>query len=123
MMSSWISRTFTDLSLLTSHRFVVTVKLVELVAVPAGVVTLIAPLAAPAGTAVLICVGDTTVKLVALVRLNRTTVAPFRFMPAIVTGVPALPLDGSMPVTKGGLYRVVAEASLENPDVPVPLVA
>ena len=71
-----------------------------LVAVPSGVVTVIGPLPAPAGTVVLICVADTTVK-VALVPLNPTAVAPPRFVPVIVTAVPAAPLAGLKPVIVG----------------------
>src|SRR6267378_3016028 len=47
-----------------------TVKLLALLAVPAGVVTLIEPLVAPAGTVAVIAVAEFTVKL-ALVPLNR----------------------------------------------------
>src|SRR5438309_1245471 len=55
----------------------VTVKLVELVAVPPGVVTLIAPVVAPLGTEVVICVSEATVK-VATVPLNVTLLAPVK---------------------------------------------
>lgn len=67
-----------------------TAKIAELVAVPAGVVTAIVPLVAPAGTVVEIEVSPLPVK-VALVPLNLTAVAPLRFVPVIVTPVPAGP--------------------------------
>jgi hypothetical protein len=69
----------------------VTVKSPALVAVPPGVVTPIFPVVAPAGTVALICVLDTTVKLVA-VRLRRTLVAPLKFVPVTATAVPTGPL-------------------------------
>ena len=52
-----------------------TVKLLVLVAVPLGVVTVIGPVPAVAGTVVLIWVAEATVK-VALVPLKATAVAP-----------------------------------------------
>jgi hypothetical protein len=73
---------------------------VVLVAVPLGVVTVIGPLPAPAGTVVLICVAEATVK-VALVPLKATAVAPLRFVPVIVTAVPAAPLAGVKPEIVG----------------------
>src|SRR5262245_25618941 len=72
----------------------VTVNSPALVAVPPGVVTVILPVVAPVGTAVLICVPDTTVK-VAAVPLNRTALAPPKFVPVIVTAVPTWPLVGA----------------------------
>ena len=53
----------------------ITVKVLLLVAVPPGVVTLTGPVVAPLGTVAEIEVSDVTVK-VALVPLNRTAVAP-----------------------------------------------
>jgi len=70
-----------------------TVKLPVEVAVPLGVVTLILPVIAPFGTAAVIWVGLFTVKDAA-VPLNATAVAPVRFVPLIVTDVPACPLVG-----------------------------
>jgi hypothetical protein len=64
-----------------------------LVAVPFGVFTLILPLVAPLGTVAVIFEAETTVK-VAFVRLNLTSVAPFKFEPLIVTFVPTLPWTG-----------------------------
>jgi hypothetical protein len=71
----------------------ITVKLALLVAVPAGVVTLILPLVAPTGTFVVIFELDTTVKP-ALAPLNLTALAPFKFTPVTVTFVPTLPFSG-----------------------------
>jgi len=73
--------------------------------VPPGVVTLIGPLEAPAGTVAWIAVGELTAKL-ALVPLNRTAVAPVKFVPLIVTLVPAGPLPGVKLVIVGGLETV-----------------
>src|SRR5207302_1999898 len=82
-----------------------TVKLPELLAEPPGVVTLIGPLEAPAGTVAVIVVAELTVKP-ALVPLNRTAVAPVRFVPLIVTLAPTSPLLGVKLVTVGGLETV-----------------
>src|SRR5205814_7168212 len=71
----------------------VTVKLLELEKVPAGVTTLIGPLIAPAGTVVVMRVGLTIVKS-AFAPVNRTAVTSERFVPKIVTAVPAEPLAG-----------------------------
>ena len=70
-----------------------TVKLLELVAVPKGVVTLIGPVVAPAGTVAVILVLELTVKL-EFAPPNATTVAPVKFVPLIVTLVPTEPLVG-----------------------------
>jgi hypothetical protein len=79
-----------------------TVKLPALLAVPAEVVTLIGPLGAPAGTVAVIVLAEPTVKL-ALVPLNRTALAPVKFVPLIVTLVPTGPLVGVKLETVGGL--------------------
>src|SRR6266581_7650194 len=71
----------------------VTVKLLELVAVPCGVVRLRVPVVAPVGTEVLICVPEVTVN-VAAVPLNFTLVAPVKPEPLIVTPAPTGPLVG-----------------------------
>lgn len=71
----------------------VTVKFVELVAVPPPVVTLHAPVEAPDGTVAEICVAELTVK-VAAVAPSLTDVAPLKFVPVIVTLVLTGPLDG-----------------------------
>ena len=72
----------------------VTPKLVELVAVPLGVVTLMVPEVAPVGTEVVICVSEFTVNELAEVPLNFTAVAPVNFAPLIVTLDPTAPLVG-----------------------------
>lgn len=71
----------------------VTVKLLALVAVPPGVVTVMAPVEAPEGTVAVIWVLEFTVK-VALVPANLTLDAPVKFVPVIVTDVPTGPLAG-----------------------------
>jgi hypothetical protein len=71
----------------------VTVKLVELVAAPLGVVTLIGPLLAPLGTVALICALESTVNE-AEVPLKATAVAPVKPEPVIVTLVPTGPPVG-----------------------------
>ena len=82
------------------------VKFPELVPVPAGVVTEIFPVVAPEGTVAVIWVAEFTVKFVATVFLNFTVVAPVKFVPVIVTIVPAAPQDGVKPVTVGGVVTV-----------------
>ena len=77
-----------------------TVKSLELVAVPPGVVTVMRPVVALVGTVVLICVLDTTVN-VADVPLNFTLVAPVKFVPLTVTAVPTGPLVGVNEVMPG----------------------
>jgi hypothetical protein len=71
----------------------VTLKLVELVAVPPGVVTLIGPLVAALGTVAVIWVSEFTVNCAA-VPLKATFVAPVNPEPLIVTEVPTGPLVG-----------------------------
>jgi hypothetical protein len=85
----------------------VTVKLVALAAVPPGVVTLIVPLVAPVGTTAVICVAESTVKLVAAVRLNVTSVAPVRFVPVMTTVVPTGPLIGTNETIVGAVEGTV----------------
>src|SRR2546425_6530638 len=80
---------------------VTTVKLLALLAVPPGVVTLSGPVVAPAGTVAVIVVAEPTVKL-ALVPLNRTAVAPVKLAPLIATLVLTGPLVGVKLVTVGG---------------------
>jgi hypothetical protein len=73
---------------------VVTSKLVELVAVPPGVVTLIFPSVAPEGTVAVILVGEFTVNEADLL-LNVTELVvkplPLKLVPLIVTDVPMGP--------------------------------
>jgi hypothetical protein len=77
------------------------VKLLALVAWPAGVVTLSGPVLAPAGTVAWIAVADVTEKP-ALTPLNVTAVAPLKFAPLIVTLVPTGPLAGEKLEIVGG---------------------
>jgi hypothetical protein len=73
-----------------------TVKNARLERVPPGVETAIGPVVAPAGTVAESCVAETTVKPAAA-PLNLTAVSPPRWLPVIVSTVPALPLDGVNP--------------------------
>ena len=68
----------------------ITVKFVALVAVPDEVVTAIGPVVTPAGAVVVICVGEFTVND-ELAPLNATLVVLEKFVPVIVTTVPAEP--------------------------------
>src|SRR3989441_3173369 len=100
---------------------VTTVKLLALLAVPPGVVTLSGPLVAPAGTVAVIVVAEPTVKL-ALVPLNRTAVAPLKLVPLIVTVVPTPPLVGEKLVIVGGGMTVKLPALLAVPPAVVTLI-
>jgi hypothetical protein len=90
---STVSLLLVSAELLTVIVAVPITKFVELVAVPAGVCTLIGPEVAPAGTVAVICVGEFTAKL-AFRPLNLTAVAPVKLRPIIVTCVPANPAAG-----------------------------
>jgi hypothetical protein len=71
---------------------VLTVKSVALVAVPPPeVVTRIRPVVAPVGTVAVICVAETTVKVVAFTLLKLTAVTPVNPVPVMVTEVPTGP--------------------------------
>jgi hypothetical protein len=78
----------------------VTVKLGPL-AVPPGVVTLTTPDTAPTGTVAVICVALFTVKDVASTPPKVTVLAPDRFVPVMVTGIPTNPLVGLRTLTVG----------------------
>ena len=67
-----------------------TVKLVALLAVPFGVVTLMFPVPAPLGKTAVICVLLFTVNVVAAVPLKVTPVAPVKLVPVIITVEPEL---------------------------------
>src|ERR1043166_6562973 len=77
-------------------------KFAELVAVPPAVVTLNGPVVTPAGAVAWIVVSEATEKLPAAVPLNFTAVAPVKFVPVIVTLVPAAPLVGVKLAIVGG---------------------
>src|SRR5437016_2943895 len=79
----------------------VTVKLVALVAVPPGVVTLMVPVVAPVGTVAVICVAELTVK-VAFDPLKFTAEALVKLAPVITTLAPTPPLVGEKLVMEGG---------------------
>ena len=78
----------------------VTVNVAELVAVPSSVVTVMGPLVAPTGTVVVIVPELLTVKLAGC-PLNETAVAPLKFVPVIVTPVPAAPMTGAKELIPG----------------------
>jgi len=78
----------------------VTVKPAALVAVPSGVVTVMAPVVAAPGTVVVIVPELLTVN-VAGTPLNETAVAPVKAEPVIVTPVPAAPEIGVKEVMAG----------------------
>src|SRR5204863_6650095 len=99
----------------------ITVKLLALLAVPSGVVTLIGPLVAPAGTVAVIAVAEPTVKL-ALVPLNSTAEAPLKLVPLMVTLVPTGPLPGVKLEIVGGLMTVKLAALLAVPSEVVTLI-
>jgi hypothetical protein len=80
----------------------ITVKFVELVAVPLGVVTRIGPVVAPVGTATAILVpAPLTAKPGAFTLSNETAVAPVKLVPLILTDVPTGPLVGLNDVIVG----------------------
>ena len=80
----------------------VTVKELELVAVPPVVVTEIGPELPPTGTVAAMVVEETTVNDVAVVPLNVTPEAPVKLPPVIVTVIPTGPLAGVNESTDGG---------------------
>ena len=106
----------------------VTVKFDALVAVPDGVVTVILPVVAPLGTLAVIRPSFATLKL-ADVPLNRTLVAPVKWLPLMVTDVPTTPLDGEKLLIVGAdpLVTVKFDALVAVPDgvvtVILPVVA
>jgi hypothetical protein len=98
---------------------VVTVKFVELVAVPLGVVTRIGPVVAPVGTVTVILVpAPFTVKPGAFTLLNETAVAPVKLVPLIWTEVPTGPLVGLNDVIVGAAPVVVTVKFVELVAVP-----
>src|SRR5438128_2131245 len=84
------------------------VKVPELRAVPATVVSAILPVVAPGGMVALTCVALTGVTFAAATPLKVTPVGPDRFDPLTVTTVPATPLDGLKPEIVGGKITVNA---------------
>jgi len=94
-----------------------TVNGVELVPVPAEVVTLIGPVEAPAGTVALMDESDTTPKD-ADMPLKRTTFAPVNAFPTIVTAVPGGPVAGKNELTWGAVAACVTEKAVGLEAVP-----
>lgn len=101
---------------------VVTVKVVELVAVPPGVVTLTGPDVAPPGTEVLIWLSEVTVK-VADAPLNVKSVAPVNPEPEMITLVPTDPLDGLKELMAGAKVTVKFAELVAFPPGVVTLIA
>jgi hypothetical protein len=100
----------------------VTVKVPELVADPPGEVTVILPVIAPDGTTDVICVEELTVKVVALVFLNFTPVAPVKFVPVMTTEVPTGPEVGTNEVIVGAAAAPVTVKSWLLVAVPLGVV-
>ena len=71
-----------------------TVKLVELVALPAVLVKVIRPVVAPGGTTTASCVFEIPLKFVVVVPLKETASVPVKLTPVRVTVVAATPLVG-----------------------------
>jgi hypothetical protein len=90
----------------------ITVKLEELFAVPADVVTRIVPVVAPVGTTAVIEFALLTVKPLAADPLNVTAVAPVKLVPVSVTVVPTPPLVGVKLVMVGVVTTVNVAAEL-----------
>jgi hypothetical protein len=80
-----------------------TLKVVELVPVPADVVTVMAPVVAVSGTTTVIWLFESTVNELAEVPLKPTAVAPVKFEPLTVTLVPVEPLVGMKELMTGPL--------------------
>src|SRR6185503_11157547 len=101
----------------------VTVKFEPLVAVPDPVVTVILPVVAPLGTLAVIRPSFATLKL-ADVPLNRTLVAPVKWLPLMVTDVPTAPLEGEKLLIVGAdpLVTVKFEPLVAVPDPVVTVI-
>jgi hypothetical protein len=84
-----------------------TVNVLELVAVPTGVVTPIRPLVAPGGTVAVMRVGLSSVNEAAS-PLSVTEIAPVKLAPLTTTFDPMTPLVGLMPVIRGATVNVAA---------------
>src|SRR6266567_1160927 len=98
-----------------------TLKLAGLQATPTGVVTEMGPVSAPFGTVAVILVSETTVKA-APTPLNRTTNAPVKARPVMLTDFPTLPDVGDVPVMAGngwlGSYSSAEDRYWEPSDPP-----
>jgi len=102
----------------------VTVKLVVLVPLPPGPVTVIGPVVAPVGTVAVIWVSEFTVN-VADLPLNLTAVAPVNPLPEMITWVPTGPWVGLKPVMAGVTVKLVVLVAVPPGPVTVigPVVA
>src|SRR5206468_3852535 len=91
---------------------VVTVKLVELVPVPTGFVTVIGPLVAPFGTTAASCASEATT-----IPRDKpfivTDVAPVKLLPVTVIRVPGGPLVGEKELIVGGAEESTVNLVLE----------
>src|SRR5688572_25199029 len=101
----------------------ITVKLVAVLAEPAGLVTLISPEAGPAGTVARSWVSLSTVKTVAAVLLKATALTPVNPLPASVTSVPTGPLAGANEAMLGARITVKLLALLALPAALVTLIS
>src|ERR1051326_5377108 len=99
----WIAPTIATrlLKLSLGGGLAVTVKLAALWPDPLEVVMLIGPVPAPAGTMAVTCRFEMLVNVAVLTPENLTVVAPFRFVPLMVTSAPIAPLAGLKPVITG----------------------
>jgi hypothetical protein len=97
---------------------VITVKFVELIAVPPGVTSLIGPVVAKVGTGATTCVAVLDV-IAADTPLNVTEVAPLRFVPVMVTEVPTGPEIGENNLIVGAQCM---PPTVKVAEVAVPLV-
>lgn len=97
-----------------------TVNEVALVAVPAGLVTVIVPVVVPLATTAVIEVLLTIAKEEALIPFTRTCVAELKLLPVMVIVVPMVPDEGLKDVIVGG--RITVTIAVLVP-VPKPLVA
>ena len=81
----------------------VALKFVEVLPVPAELVTVMGPVVAvnTVGTVAVSCVSELTEKPAA-VPLKATAVVPVKWLPVMVTGVPAVPLVGEKELIVGG---------------------
>ena len=73
---------------------------------PSPVVTRILPVDAPLGTTTVRVVGLVTFTVEAMVLLNFTIVDPVKFVPVMLTVVPAYPLVGENETTVGGMITL-----------------
>jgi hypothetical protein len=97
-----------------------TLKLVELVAAPTVLVTLIGPLVAPAGTVVRSCVSERAAKP-AMAPLKAKPVVPVKWVPVMVTVAPTAPLVGENELMVGAAVELTVKL-VELAPVPLGVV-